>query len=156
MPLFSEFIADLATRRSLRRNLDGGRVTYRIQLSGSTIVTIQTDETRSDLPSKVYSEGWPTPPTDGAHDEFMRQALNFNRNALHHLPCGILRDAEMGNDYRLIWTIPPVERNTSEWTEQLLLFGKLAEKAWATLASPIRWSDSRAASGDSGHMIFMP
>ena len=44
MPLFSEFMADLAQRRQLRRSVDGPRVTCRLQLQGSAVVTVTTDE----------------------------------------------------------------------------------------------------------------
>ena len=54
--LFSEFIADLAKRRLLRLDGDGGQVTYRLKLKGSSVVTIVTDETNPNITAKVSSE----------------------------------------------------------------------------------------------------
>jgi hypothetical protein len=156
MLLFSEFIADLARRRSLRRQVDGGQVTYRLQLSGSSIVTIVCSETDPDAVSRVCSKEWPIAPNEAAHAEFMRQALNFNRNALHHLPCGIVPDPEMPDYYRLIWTVPAVTRSTAQWTKELLLFGTLTDKAWSTMSGAVNLGGSRTAADEASHMIFMP
>lgn len=151
--IFSDFMGDLAKRRSLRRNVDGGRVTYRMRLYGNTPVTIITNETNPESSSRVCSEPWPTLGGDG---DFMRQALNFNRNALHHLPCGIILDPEESRYFRLIWTVPCVSRSVPEWTAQLILFGKLTDKAWSTLSSQqVKPSESEQY-GQASHMIFMP
>src|SRR6056300_1347356 len=153
MLIFSDFVADLARRRSLRRNVDGGRVTYRMRLYGNTPVTIITNEANPESSSRVCSEPWPTLGGDG---DFMRQALNFNRNALHHLPCGIILDPEESRYFRLIWTVPCVPRSVPEWTAQLILFGKLTDKAWSTLSSQqVKPSESEQY-GQASHMIFMP
>lgn len=154
--IFSQFIAELASRRALRRTLDGGRVTYRMQLSGETVITVVTDETRPDSPAWVCSESWPAPTSGTSNTEFMRQALNFNRNALHHLPCGIVLDSDKSGYYRLVWWVPPVARNPAAWTEQLLLFGKLTDKAWTTMSAPVNAPAREGANADAGHMIFMP
>ena len=154
--VFSEFIADLAKRRSLRRTVDGGQVTYRLQLSGSTVVTIVTDETRPQSMSKVSSESWPAPPDEAMRGRAMREALNFNRNALHHLPCAIKQDPDASGSFRLIWHIPPIQRTPTLWRDQLLLFGKLAEKAWSVMASPVIETSRGPSLGEAGHTIFMP
>ena len=154
--IFSEFIADLAKRRSLRRAVDGGQVTYRLQLSGSTVVTIVTDETQPDSTARVSSEAWPIPPDGARRVAFMREALNFNRNALHHLPCAIQQDPDASGCFRLIWHIPPIQHEPTLWRDQLLLFGKLAEKAWSVMASPVIETPRGPSLGEAGHTIFMP
>jgi hypothetical protein len=153
MQIFSEFAADLANRRSLRRDVDGGHVTYRIRLYGKTPITIMTNEVNPESASRVCSEPWPTLGGDG---EFMRKALNFNRNALHHLPCGVILDPEERRYFRLIWTVPSVSRSAPEWTAQLILFGKLTEKAWSTLSSQQVKPSESDQYGQGSHVIFMP
>jgi hypothetical protein len=156
MPLFSEFMSSLAERRRLRRTVDGARVTCRLQLQGSAVVTVTTDELDASASARVTSEPWPVPVTSGAYGDFMRVALNFNRNALHHLPCGIVQDPANPSLYRLTWQVPAVERTDGEWTRQLRLFGQLADKAWSTMPSP-GGAARRAPGGDEAqHMIFMP
>ena len=156
MPLFSEFMNQLAQRRQLRRNVDGPRVTCRLQLQGSAVVTVTTDELDPGAIALVTSEPWPVPITSGAYGEFMRVALNFNRNALHHLPCGIVQDPVNPSLYRLTWKVPAVERDSAQWMRELKLFGVLADKAWSTMPSPAGRSRSQPSSDDAQHVIFMP
>lgn len=154
--LFSAFIADLAQRRSLRRDVDGGQVTYRLKLEGSSVVSIVTDEINPNSTAKVSSESWPAPLDTASYIEMMRGALNFNRNAFHHLPCAIVRDPDAPTNFRLIWWIPPIQCDSSDWRDQLLLFGKLASKAWTVMAAP-KVEHSRAPSlGEAGYSIFIP
>jgi len=154
--LFSEFISDLAQRRSLRREVEGGQVTYRLKLEGSSVVTIVTDETNPDSSAKVTSESWPAPSDPASRVELMRNALNFNRNAFHHLPCAIVRDPDASANFRLIWWVAPVRVDANDWRDQLLLFGKLASKAWTVMAAP-KVEHSRAPSlGEAGYSIFIP
>lgn len=156
MPLFSEFMADLALSRRLRRSVDGPRVTCRLQVQGSSVVTVSTDELDASASARVTSEPWPVPVTSGAYGEFMRVALNFNRNALHHLPCGILQDPANPSVYRLTWQVPAVERESAQWMRELRLFGTLAEKAWTTMPVPGGAPRPRPVSDDAQQVIFMP
>lgn len=156
MPLFSEFMTDLAQRRRLRRSVDGPRVTCRLQLQGSAVVTVTTDELDASASARVTSEPWPVPVTSGAYGEFMRVALNFNRNALHHLPCGILQDPANPSLYRLTWQVPAVQRESAQWMRELRQFGSLADKAWATMPVPGGTARPRQVSDDAQQVIFMP
>ena len=156
MPQLHEFMKALAQRRNLRRAEDGSRVTYRLQLQGTAVVTVTTDELNPDAPAQVCSEPWPVPVTSGAYGEFMRVALNFNRNALHHLPCAILQDPANPSLYRLTWEVPAVDRPESQWQQQLRLFGVLADKAWSTMPVPGGGARRTREADDSQHMIFMP
>lgn len=155
MLIFSDFIADLAERRSLRRTIDGGVVTYRMQLRGNSIITITTDETNPSSAARVCSEPWPAP-ASGSHGDFLRRALNFNRNALHHIPCGIVQDPEKPSYYRLIWRVPYVSLSRSEWTQQLLLFGKLTDRAWSTMSSSPGVAGRDEQTEQANHLIFIP
>lgn len=156
MPLFHQVMKVLAERRNLRRTLDGSWATYRLKLHGTAVVTVTTDELNPLATASAHSEPWPVPVTSGAYGEFMRVALNFNRNALHHLPCGILQDPANPSLYRLMWRIPAVDRSEPKWQQQLRLFGVLADKAWSTMPLPggnaIRTRDP----DDAQHVIFMP
>ena len=125
MPLFSQVMSDLAQRKRLRRAVNGSHVTVRLRLQGSAVITVETDELAADASARVISEPWPVPVTSGTYGEFMRVALNFNRNALHHLACGILQDPINPGLYRLTWHVPAVARPESEWMRQLRLFGTL-------------------------------
>ena len=156
MPLFSEFMSALAQRKRLRRTMDGARVTCRLQLQGSAVITVTTDELDPSAHAQVTSEPWPVPVTSGAYGEFMRVALNFNRNALHHLPCGILQDPNNPSLYRLTWQVSAVDRPESEWVRQLKLFGTLTDKAWSTMPRPGGASLGSNDRGDQQHVIFMP
>lgn len=156
MPLFSEFMSALAQRRQLRRNADGARVTCRLQLQGSAVVTVTTDELDPSASARVTSEPWPVPVTSGAYGDFMRVALNFNRNALHHLACGIVQDPANPSLYRLTWSVPAVERESAEWMRQLRLFGTLADKAWQTMPVPGGAPPPRQVPDDAQQVIFMP
>lgn len=156
MPLFSQFMADLAERRRLRRSVDGGRVTCRLQLQGSAVVTVTTDELDASASARVTSEPWPVPVTSGAYGDFMRVALNFNRNALHHLPCGIVQDPANPSLYRLTWQVPAVQCDSAQWMRELRLFGTLADKAWATMPVPGGTARPRPVSDDAQQVIFMP
>jgi len=156
MPLFSEFMLDLAKRRRMRRAVDGARVIYRLQLQGSAVVTVTTDELDPSASARVTSEPWPVPVTSGAYGDFMRVALNFNRSALHHLPCGILQDPVNPSLYRLTWSVPAVERESAEWMRQLRLFGTLTDKAWEVMPVPGGASRPRQPPDDAQQVIFMP
>lgn len=156
MPLFSEFMSALAQRRGLRRVVDGARVTCRMQLQGSAVVTVTTDELDPSASARVSSEPWPVPVTSGAYGDFMRVALNFNRNALHHLPCGILQDPANPSLYRLTWQVSPAEHESAEWMRQLRLFGTLTDKAWAAMPVPGGAAAPRAMADETQHVIFMP
>jgi hypothetical protein len=156
MPLFSEFMSSLAERRRLRRTVDGARVTCRLQLQGSAVVTVTTDELDASASARVTSEPWPVPVTSGAYGDFMRVALNFNRNALHHLPCGIVQDPANPSLYRLTWLVPAVERESAQWMHELRLFGTLADKAWTTMPVPGGATRPRQVSEDAQQVIFMP
>lgn len=156
MPLFSEFMAALAERRHMRRTVDGARVTCRMRLEGSAAVTVTTDELDASASARVTSEAWPVPVTSGAYGDFMRVALNFNRNALHHLPCAILQDPANPSLYRLTWQVPAVDRESAEWMRQLRLFGTLADKAWSAMPVPGGTVRPRPAADDGHQVIFMP
>ena len=156
MPLFSEFMSALAQRRGMRRTVDGARATYRMQLQGSAVVTVTTDELDPTAGARVTSEAWPVPVTSGAYGDFMRVALNFNRNALHHLPCGILQDPANPSLYRLTWQVPATDRESAEWMRQLRLFGTLADKAWSAMPVPGGAPRPRPGADDAHQVIFMP
>lgn len=156
MTLFSEFMSALAQRRQLRRNAGGAHVTYRLQLQGSAVVTATTDELDPSASARVTSEPWPVPVTSGAYGDFMRVALNFNRSALHHLPCGIVQDPANPSLYRLTWQVPAVERESTEWMRQLRLFGTLADKAWQVMPMPGGALRPRQVPDDAQQVIFMP
>lgn len=156
MPLFSEFMSDLAQRRQLRRSVDGSRVTYRLQLHGSSVVTVNTDELDPGASARVTSEPWPVPVTSAAYGDFMRVALNFNRNALHHLPCAIMPNPANPSLFCLTWRVPAVARDSARWTRELRLFGTLADKAWSTMPAAGGASRPRPASDDAQQVIFMP
>lgn len=156
MPLFPAFMAELAERRRLRRHIDGPRVTCRLQLHGSAVVNVTTHELDPGAEASVTSEPWPVPVTSGAYGDFMRVALNFNRNALHHLPCGIVQDPANPSLYRLTWRVPPVDRESAQWTRELRLFGMLADKAWSTMPVPGGAARPRPAPEDAQQVIFMP
>jgi len=153
---FPTYLQALAERKGLLRESDGSRVTYRLRLGGTATLTIVTDELDPDWPARVMSEAWPVPNTEAAHLEFMQEALRFNRNALHHLHCGIRRDPAGGPQYRLVWEVPPVERAAQDWAAQLQLFGRLTDKAWETLPRPGSRIGRKSTEGDDHHVIFMP
>ena len=156
MAYFAQFMADLAQRRGLRRSPDGSRVTFRLRLQDSAAVTVLTDELDPAAACRALSEPWPVPPTSSAYGEFMRVALGFNRNALHHLPCGILQDPANPSLYRLTWQVPAVDRESAEWMRQLRLFGTLADKAWSAMPVPGGTVRPRPAADDGHQVIFMP
>lgn len=156
MPTFAVYLKDLAERRGLRREPDGTRVTYRLKLSGTAALTIVTDELDPSWPCRVMSEPWPVPTTDAAHMAFMREALNFNRNAMHHLHCGVRRDPSGSPQYRLMWEVPLAAEDAKHWTAQLQLFGRLTDKAWDTLPRPGLRIGQKSHAADDNHMIFMP
>jgi hypothetical protein len=154
--LFSEFITDLAKRRSLRRDVDGSRITYRLKLEGTSVVTIVTDETNRNSTAKITSESWPEGSDPANRIELMRNALNFNRNAFHHLPCAILRDPDASTNFKLIWWIPPIQCDPNDWRDQLILFGKLASKAWTVMTPPSIEHSRGPSLGEAGYSIFIP
>lgn len=156
MPTFADYIKALAERRSLRREPDGARVSYRLKLAGTATLTIVTDELDPSGPCRVMSEPWPVPSTEAAHMEFMREALRFNRNAMHHLHCGVQRDPNGSPQYRLLWEIPQTSQQAKDWTAQLQLFGRLTDKAWETLPRPGLRTTRKNETADDHHMIFMP
>lgn len=156
MPYFASYLQGLAERKGLRRESDGSRVSYRLRLGGTATLTIVTDELDTNLPCRAMSESWPMPNTEAAHLEFMREALRFNRNALHHLHCGVRKDPEGGPQYRLVWDIPPMDRTAQDWSAQLRLFGRLVDKAWDTLPRPGSRIVRKNTAADDHHVIFMP
>jgi hypothetical protein len=156
MPYFAEFMARLAQRRGLRRQVDGPRVVYRMRLKDTAVATVTTDELDTSARSRVECEPWPVPVTSAAYTEFMRAALAFNRSALHHLPCGIVQDLTNTSLYRLTWRVDPVELADDEWHQRLRLFGLLADKAWQAMPTPGRSLGARRTTGDENHVIFMP
>lgn len=156
MPTFAAYLKELADRRSLRREPDGARVTYRLKLAGTAALTIVTDELDPSWPCQVMSEAWPVPNTEAAHMEFMREALSFNRNALHHLHCGIRRDPNGSAQYRLMWQVPVTSEDAQHWAAKLQLFGRLTDKAWETLPRPGVRTGRKSQAPDDNHMIFMP
>lgn len=156
MPHFADFMARLAGRRGLRREVDGPRVVYRLQLNDSAAVTVTTDELDATARARVVSEPWPVPVTSSAYAEFMRAALSFNRSAMHHLPCAILQDPVNTSLYRLTWRVDADDAADAEWNRQLRLFGVLAAKAWQAMPTPGRSNAPRRTDGDESHVIFMP
>lgn len=156
MPHFADFMARLAQRRGLRREVDGPRVIYRLRLKDTAVVTVTTDELDPEARARVTGEPWPVPVTSAAYVEFMREALAFNRNALHHLPCGIVQDPSNARLYRLTWRIDPVDAADAEWNRKLRLFGLLVDKAWQTLPAPGGGAAPRRPAGEDNHVIFMP
>jgi len=156
MPQFPAYMHDLATRRSLRRSADGSSVTYRFKIGGSASLTVVTNELDPTADSLVMSEAWPVPVGESAHLEFMREALRFNRSALHHLNCGVVLDPTGGNQYRLAWRVPDIDAAADHWNQQLQLFGKLTDKAWEVLPRPGARAGRRPSEDDAHHMIFMP
>lgn len=157
MPTFAQYMADMAQRRRIRRQEDGGRVTYRLRMADGASLTVVTNELDGTQSSRVTSEAWPVPVTASAHAAFLREALVFNRNALAHLPCGILQDPSQTSLYRLTWQVPGgVTAQDQEWRQKLVLFGALANKAWATLPQPGQSAISRRPASDEQHVIFMP
>lgn len=153
---FATFLRELAERRGLRREADGMSVTYRLKMSGSTVITILTHEVETVQPDLVLSEPWPIPASEALEQEFLREALSFNRNALHHLHAGIRPDPLGGAQYRLTWQVPAIQQAQSNWTSQLRLFALLTEKAWQTLPRPGERLLSRANPQDDANLIFMP
>ncbi len=156
MPTFADYIKELASRRSLRRESEGARVTYRLKLAGTATLTIVTDELDPSWPCRVMSEAWPVPTMDAAHMDFMREALRFNRNAIHHLHCGVRRDPNGTPQYRLLWEVPMTPEEDKHWTAQLQLFGRLTDKAWDTLPRPGLRAGRKNDAADDHHVIFMP
>lgn len=156
MPTFALYLKELAERRSLRREPDGTHVKYRLKLAGTATLTIVTNELDPSWPCRVMSEPWPMPTTDAAHMAFMREALRFNRNAMHHLHCGVRRDLHGSPQYRLLWEVPQTPEEAKHWTAQLQLFGRLTDKAWETLPRPGFRTGRQNDGAEDHHMIFMP
>jgi hypothetical protein len=149
-------MADLAQKRNIRRHEDGGSVTYRLRLANGASLTIVTHELDLHQSSRVTSEAWPAPLNASEHAAFLREALVFNRNAIHHLPCGILQDRSQTGLYRLTWYVPATAMQAQEWHQRLVLFGTLANKAWSTLPQPGRNATKHRAASDGQNVIFMP
>jgi hypothetical protein len=156
MQTLAEYLKKASQRRQLMRTVDGPRATYRILLDGRASITILVDELDKTAYARVTSEAWPVPVTSGAYVDFMKQALNFNRSALHHLPCGIVQDTGNSSLYRLVWMVPSLEQPDEKWRQQLRLFGSLVEKAWETMPVPGQGRAMRRTSDDAHHVIFMP
>lgn len=155
MPHFAEYMARLAERRGLRREADGPRVTYRLRLK-EAVVTVTTDELDFSARARVTSEPWPAPVASTARVAFMHAALAFNRSAMHHLPCAIVRDPAQASLYRLTWRVEPAEAPDAEWQRRLKLFGLLTAKAWQTMPLPGHVEGTRRVTGEENHVIFMP
>ncbi len=147
---------ELAQRRGIRRTQDGGAVRYRLRLPEDATLNVVTQELDPTAYALVLSEPWPMPVTSSGYAQFLREALVFNRNALHHLPCAILQDPANSSLYRLTWRVPPISLPQAEWRQQLRLFGTLSRKAWETLPKPGLDPRVRRPSGDEHHVIFMP
>jgi hypothetical protein len=156
MTPLADYLKRMAERRQLNRTVDGTIATYRLLLEGQASVMIVLDEVNTSVFARVTSEAWPVPVTSGAYVDFMQQALAFNRNALHHLPCGIVQDPGNPSLYRLTWLVPGIELPDDQWRQRLRLFGKLVEKAWSTMPVPGQGRTQRKAGDDVNHVIFMP
>lgn len=156
MPSFANYLQDLAQRRGWRRETDGARATYRIKLAGGVSLTLVSDVLDPGVPCRVMSEPWPIPTSEAAHRAFVREALRFNCNALHHLHCGVRRDPDARSQYRLMWEVPLSIEEADHWTAQLQLMGRLTRKAWDTLPRPGLPPDRGAPGRDDQHVIFMP
>lgn len=156
MPILSAYLKDLSERRGLRRSPDGSTVRYRMRLDGRADITLVVDELDTTQPAWVMSEPWPMPVIETARVEFMRAALGFNRNALHHLHAGIRPDPGDGSQFRLVWRAEPEDLPASEWTARLKLFGRLTDKAWETLPRPGSRTARKVPSSDDEQVIFMP
>jgi hypothetical protein len=155
MSTFADYLKRTATQRQWMRTVDSGRVHYRILLEGQASVHILVDELNPAHRGYVMSEAWPVPVTSAAYVEFMQQALNFNRNALHHLPCGIVQDANNASLYRLTWLVSAIEQPDAAWRQELRLFGALVQKAWQTMPVPGQSTNKRALEHEH-QVIFMP
>jgi hypothetical protein len=153
---FATFMKALAERRQIRRSFEGALVTYRLKLEGTASLTIITNEINPIATARVMSEAWPAPDSEFAHASFMKEALNFNRNALQHLHCGVMLAPGAKNQYRLIWEVPSVALPDDAWLAQLKLFGRLTNKAWDTLPQPGSRLRQKSVASDDQHVIFMP
>lgn len=156
MPILSAYLKDLSERRGLRRSPDGSTVRYRLRLDGRADITLVIDELDTTQPAWVMSEPWPMPTVEAARAPFMRAALDFNRNALHHLHAGIRLDPGDGSQFRLVWRVEQEDLPSSEWSARLKLFGRLTDKAWETLPRPGSRAARKAPSSDDEQVIFMP
>lgn len=156
MPTFAAYMLELAQRRGIRRSQDGGEVRFRLRLPDEVTLNVMTNELDATAYALVQSEPWPAPVTSSGHARFLREALVFNRNAMHHLPCAVLQDPANTSLYRLTWRVPPISQTQTEWRQQLRLFGKLSRKAWETLPKPGQDARVQRPAGDEHHVIFMP
>ena len=156
MNTFALFMKALAERRQLRRSYEGALVTYRLKLEGNASLTILTDEINAAASAKVMSEAWPAPESELAHTTFIEQALQFNRNALQHLHCGVVLAPGSKNQYRLIWEVPSISLPDEAWLQKLKLFGRLTNKAWVTLPQPGSRIRQKSGSNEDQNLIFMP
>ncbi|WP_089957208.1 hypothetical protein [Limnohabitans sp. 2KL-3] len=156
MSTLADYLKRTAQRRDLNRTVDGTLASYRLLLEGQASVNIVVDEVNPSFMARVTSEAWPVPVTSAAYLDFMQQALVFNRNALHHLPCGIVQDPSNASLYRLTWWVPGLDLPDEQWRQRLRLFGKLVEKAWSTMPVPGQSRTQRRAGDDFNHVIFMP
>ena len=156
MPTLADYLKRTSERRQLRRTVEGPRATYRILLEGNASITVMVDELDPTAFGRVTSEAWPVPVTSGAYVDFMKQALAFNRNALHHLPCGIVQDTGNTSLYRLTWMVASLDQPDEKWRQQLKLFGTLVTKAWETMPVPGQGRSLKRTSDEASHVIFMP
>lgn len=156
MPTLADYLKRTSESRQLKRTVEGTRVGYRLLLEGQASVQIVVDEVDPGFFARVSSEAWPVPVTSGAYVDFMQQALAFNRNALHHLPCGIVQDPVNPSLYRLTWLVPGLDLPDDQWRQKLRLFGKLVGKAWNTMPVPGQGRAQRRSGDDVNHVIFMP
>ena len=156
MMTFGQYMQALAQRRGLRRSPEGSSATYRFKHDSRTALTVVTHELDPTRPAQVMSESWPVPLSPSAHAEFLRESLNFNRNALHHLHAGIRLDPLGAHQYRLVWEVPAHPQSEQEWSSRLRLFALLAQRAWDLLPRPGGRVGARPRGEEDGHMIFMP
>ncbi len=156
MILFGEYLQALARRRDIRQVSNGQILNYRLMFHEQTPIAIRVYPLEPLRPIEVMSQAWPVPGAEQARTEFMRQALRFNRNALHHLHASIGWDDSGSDRCCLTWHVLAEPQPAPSWSRQLQVFGQLAEKAWSTLPMPGTASAPRPQAHSDGHMIFMP
>ena len=131
-------------------------MTYRLKIGGTSVVTIVAQELAADRPTLVMSEPWPMPANEASHLEFMREALEFNRNALHHLHAAVGLDPLGSQQYRLVWQVASEDRAGDEWAASLRLFALLTDKAWERLPRPGALGRPRPGTEEDTNLIFLP
>jgi hypothetical protein len=145
---FSEYMRDLASRNKLRVSIDGVYKSYRMVMPRGTFITARCHDLDDAADSFLFCEPWAFPLSPLQAQAFLRAVLNFNRNALTHLPAGILQDESNSRLYRLQWRIASAPQGSDLWAKQLALF----EKLYLSFKLP----QQHAPQQSGGHMIFMP